>query len=372
MVGGEDLVFHTEVAALRNVLGKDNVLTYSVSNDQLSVISLALNVFFSLSTFFKIRRIIKDHKIELVHVHNFFPLISPSVFFAAKSLRVKTVQTLHNFRNWCIAGTFYREKFGACELCSRKLFSFSSIRYKCYRKSYFQSLVAEAAFTFYKLLNTDKKVDQYFVLTPFQKSKLLEIGISAEKISLKPNAATFDTPVLLERKGFVFIGRFEEGKGLQIVLETWKNLKQSAHLKIIGNGPEFDKLRTEYESDLINFLGTLERADVLNELKRAKFLIHASLYYETFGLTILESLSQSTPVIGFDIGTRPNFIKNGVNGFLCKPSIDALAETVEKALSLSNYDQMQVEAIKSAEPYQTFRVINYQVQLYQKLLGTKV
>lgn len=365
-VGGEDLVFINEVASLKRNLGESNVLTYSVYNDDIKFIKLLFSIWFSIKTFFQIMKILRKEKIELLHVHNFFPLITPSVFVAAKILNIKTVSTLHNYRLSCIAGTFYRDGFGICELCKNKVLPLYGVKFKCYRKSYLQSIFAQLAFSFYKLTFQIKNIDYFFVLTPFQKSKFLELNIPASKLILKPNSYN-SGHVSAEKSGYLFVGRFEDGKGLHLILNAWQSLPGHFKLTVVGAGPGYeDTVNTNILPNVV-FRNYLSREETLKEISKAKYLIHSSLYYETFGLTILEALSMGTPVIGFDIGTRKDFIQNGFNGFLIQQ--DDLLDTVLKTIDFKDYDLLSRNALQSSRQFEEEVVIKRQISFYESIIS---
>ena len=103
-IGGEDIVYKNELQSLQEKLGEKNVYSYEVSNDDISKIKLIFGIWFSLKYYKEIKKIVKENSIDLVHVHNFYPLLTPSVFKAAKDTGAKVVHTLHNYRLWCISG----------------------------------------------------------------------------------------------------------------------------------------------------------------------------------------------------------------------------------------------------------------------------
>ena len=369
-IGGEDIVFRQELAALQEQLGEENVFSYSVSNDHINRLTLPFTIWFSFKHYRAIYELVKKHQIDILHVHNFFPLLTPSVFFAAKKAGAKVVQTLHNFRWWCLGGILYRESTGACELCTQKTFSLPGIKYRCYRDSFFQSLIAAFTFSFYKLFHLQKNIDRFFVLSEFQKKKLLKFGVSEKRIFHKPNFLTFASGriKLEEKKDFLFIGRLEQSKGIVTLLEEWEKLGEEFILNIIGKGPLEGYVNDYVEKNSkrnVFYHGKQSTTETSKWIGRSKFLIQPSLWYETFGLTIVDALAAGTPVIGFPIGTRPEMIQNNINGFLVEPS--SLHQVIQDTRKLKNYNQLSANAIESSRKYIKERVISLQIQAYNSL-----
>lgn len=369
-IGGEDLVFNREVEALKKELGQENLFVYSVYNDNVNPMKLLLNMYFSLSTFFHIYKIIKKNKIDIIHIHNFFPLLSGSVFIAGKLAGVKVINTLHNYRWWCIGGIFFRDDIGICEECIQKGKFFSGVKYACFRNSRLQSFVAMTAFYIYKKINIFKYIDYFFVLTEFQKNKILELGVKKEKIIVKPNFnenSLVQNYQLKDKKDYIFVGRLEESKGILELLNVWEKLDETYKLNIIGDGPLKEEI-LKLNLQNINYHGKLENKKVLEEISKAKYLIQPSILYETFGLTIIEAFKCGTPVIGFDIGTRGNFITDEETGFLAKDKKD-LKIIIENSLNYSKYDGMIKKCIEKSHEYSEDRVLKEQIRIYEGILG---
>lgn len=361
-VGGEDIVFFNEVRSLRKVLGDANVFTYNVSNDELNKFKLLFSIWFSFRHYKGIYNFVKEHRIDIVHVHNFFPLLTPSVFVAAHKAGAKVVHTLHNFRLWCISGILFRAEAGICELCVKKTFPFSGIKYGCYRKSSIQSILTQLAFSFYKCMSFFKHIDAFFVLSEFQMKKVASLGLPAKKIILKPNGVNLSTSVQDQRDGFIFVGRLEESKGVKILLDIWSTLDLEYELTLIGEGELFESISKAN----IRFLGKRSHDEVQNLISQARFLIQPSLIYETFGLTVIEAMSCGTPVIGFNIGTRQDFIKDGINGYLCEPG--NLREAVMRARDSANYKELCKNAIETASQFANEVITAKQVLIYETIL----
>ncbi|MEM0333512.1 MAG: glycosyltransferase [Candidatus Aenigmatarchaeota archaeon] len=378
-IGGEDLVYIEELDVLRSKLGFDNVVFYEVSNDTLSWIDLfklSYQIWFSWNHYHKIKNLIRERDIKIVHVHNYFPILTPSIFKAAKECGCKVIHTLHNYRLWCIAGTFFRNDYGICEICTRKRFPLAGFFNKCYRNSYFHSLVAQLAFSFYRLSKQFEYIDYFFVLTNFQLQKVKYLGIEESKIKLKPNGVRYHlVDEILQSKinptskmDYIFVGRLEESKGILQLLHTWEKLNQRFILHIVGDGPLGTILREKYKNlNNIIFHGKQDRKSTLKKIFTSKYLICPSIWYETFGLVIIESMLLKTPVIGFSIGTRTEFIKHEFNGFLC--DLASLELILETSFDYPYYAEMCENCRKFGEQYFLENIIEDQIDFYKKILG---
>ena len=366
-IGGEDIVFDNELSSVRRMFGKHNVFFLDVSNDRINRFLLIFTVWHSIKYYYTVKRIVKTNNIQIVHVHNYFPLITPSVFKAAKLSGAKVVHTLHNYRMWCIAGTFYQNGHGICEKCLGKKLPLSGIINKCYRHSRVQSIVATLAFAYYRRSKAYSYVDYFFALTKFQMHKLNDIGIHRDKIIYKPNSLTSHVSSNNKRSGYIFVGRLEESKGITVLLDSWLNLDTKYKLCVVGDGYLRNYLIDKYASRNITFTGILDRDETLHRISKSKYLIQPSIWYETFGLTMLEAMSVGVPVIGFNIGTRQEFIIDGYNGFICDK--DKLIDVIKKSFSYSNYDALSNNAAMFASTYSHERISAMQEGLYRNMPG---
>lgn len=366
-VGGEDIVFQNELESLQKTLGEDSVLSYEVSNDDISKVKLLYGIWFSLKHYRNVKRIIKDNDIDIVHVHNFFPLLTPSVFKAAKQAGTTVIHTLHNYRLWCISGILYRDGHGVCELCVKKTLPSAGVLNKCYRKSSIQSLLAQLAFSFYKLIGSFKNIDYFFVLTNFQREKVKSLGVDENKIKLKPNGMEISQNVVdIPKHGYIYVGRLEESKGIYALLDAWSELSNEYVLTIVGDGDITTELKAKYNAENIIFKGKCSRQDTLSSISKSKYLIQPSLLYESFGLTIIEAMSYGVPVIGFDVGTRKDFIENQENGFLVTDN--NLQDIIKKSYNYYDYDKLSINAMKTARLYENDYITAKQIEIYRDIL----
>lgn len=384
--GGEDQALAREKAILKQWLGEENVLEYVVSVNDFSKWQLLSSIFYSRKQYRKVYDLIKQHQIDIVHVHNYFPVLTASVFKAAKAAGAKLVHTVHNYRWWCIAGNFYRPAVGICTLCVDEKNFWNGIKHRCYRQSFLQSLLAKMAFAYYKRIGVFQWIDQFWVLTQFQYQQLIKMGVPVSKLQLKPNmldgatlgaAAEFPAskPTAIQalpnapRSGFLYIGRLDAEKGIEHVLAEWVKLPQNYQLTVIGSGKLDETLKRQYNQPNIIFTGSLPFDQVNQYLKTAQYTLQPSLWYETMGLTIIESMQHGTPVIGFNIGTRPELIEHGKTGFICAPN--ELIRTIQLAANYpaDAYDAMVLNARTYAQNFAPDLIMAQQLHLYENLLS---
>ena len=336
---GDDVVFKKEAELLKK--HGHRVVCFNISNDEfddsgiLKKIFLGLQIPWSVVFYRQIKRILKKEKPDIVHIHNFFPLLSPSMYQVINSEGIPIIQTLHDFRFLCPMAFFMRNG-RICEEC-REFGPGRSIRYGCFKNSRIQTIPVALMLKLHHWLNTfKKKIDACICLTESQKNIFLDAGFDENKIFIKPNfiVDTFQTvssEKYVKDDYVVFIGRLGEEKGVETLIHAWKDLKD-VPLKIVGDGPDADKFKALAQKMKINnidFLGYRPYDECMKILNAAKFLVMPSICYETFGLTIVEAFSHCKPVIASDLGAMADIVKNGETGLLFKPKdADDLAEKV--------------------------------------------
>lgn len=380
--GGEDIVLNAEYELL--IKNGHDVGQFTVSNDNITISDLASAVNTAMSSIWsrkyykEVEEKIQKFKPDIVHVHNTFPLLSPSIYWCIKKHEIPIVQTLHNYRLTCANALLMRDQ-RPCEDCIKQ-FSLKGIKHKCYRDSYGATGTVVAINTLHRFIKTYKnKIDAYIALTGFAKSVMLRAGLPSEKIYIKPNFI-LDTPELgttLERNNtIVFVGRLSEEKGVSLLLEAWQDLSFNSEyqLKIIGDGPEKNILLKKYHGiKNVEWLGWLEKESIFEELKKSKFLVMPSRSYETFGLVLIEAFLNSTPVIATNHAGMPEIVIDGESGFLFNPNdVISLREVLSKAMNLdqNEWHKMSLKAFNSYENKYTAEK-NYEllIEIYNEILA---
>jgi glycosyltransferase involved in cell wall biosynthesis len=363
--GGEDESREAEETLLRqmghqvDVYEEDNKTIASLTKSQALVRTI-----WSQPSYHKIRGQLNQAQYDVVHVQNFFPLISPAAHYAAQSAGVPVVQTLRNYRLLCPNALFFRDN-QVCEDCLGKTIPYPSIVHKCYRESLPASAGVTAMLTTHRLLKTwTRKVNLYIALTNFARDKYIQGGLPAEKIVVKPNFVTPDPGVGQGQGGYaLYVGRLSVEKGLDTLLAAWKQLNGKLPLKVVGDGPLADEVKIAAQSlKDVEWLGLKSMTEVHALMGDATVLIFPSKWYETFGRVAVEAFAKGTPVIGANIGAIQGLIDSGRTGLHFQPG-NAEDLALKVAWLINHADtlkQMRKEARSEFENKYTAQ-INYKL-----------
>jgi len=317
-LGGEDLTVKAEIQLMQQH-GHTTDL-FQVDNTRISGIaekaSAALGTVCSLTSRRALSARIQSFKPDLAHVHNFFPLLSPSVFHACQEVDVPVVNTLHNFRLICPNALLLREG-RICEDCVGRAIAWPAVLHGCYRNSRVGSAVVAAMLATHKFLRTwHSAVDAYIARSNFSRDKLIEGGLPSEKISTIPSFAP-DPGEPADSNGLFafFAGRLSPEKGIATLLSAWDRIRSSSLcLKLAGDGPLKDEVLRRADGKRVQYLGLLSRDKVQELMCQASVLIFPSICYENFPLSIVEAFASGLPVIASGMGAAAEIIDDGRTG----------------------------------------------------------
>lgn len=367
--GGEDLVFEEEADLLES--RGHRVTRYRASNDRVPELGrarLAKETFWSSGAYRELRDIIRGARPDVMHLHNTFPLISPSAYYAASSEGVPVVQTLHNYRLLCPNGLFFRDG-GPCEDCLGKAFPWPGVLHACYRESRPTTGLVAAMLSAHRALGTySSKVDAYIALTEFARGKFTQGGLPSEKLYVKPNFVHPDPGPGDGDGGYVlFVGRLSPEKGVQTLLSAWRRLgKRAAPLKIVGDGPLAEVVaRAAAANPRVEWIGQKTPSEVSGLMRGALALVFPSEWYETFGRVAAESFAAGTPVIAADHGAVAELVDHGRTGLRFRPGdvADLAAQVVRLLDDGEERARMRLAARAEYEAHYTAE------ENYRRLIG---
>ena len=339
--GGEDVVFESEKRLLERA--GHQVVTFEGSNSEvtdgsrLDHIAIASRMVWSWESRRKFASVLDKTPPEIVHIHNTFMVISPSIYSVCSERKIPVIQTLHNFRLLCPAGTFFRDGH-VCNDCVQQTL-LQSIRYGCYRHSRAATAAVAVMLAFHRVLDTWRThVSRFIALTQFAKEKFVEAGFPGDKFVVKPN---FADPDPKERTGSgecaVYVGRLTIDKGLHVLLNAWNLLPRQYPLHIVGDGPERAALEAKARGlglSSVTFRGWLSRAEAIETVKRARFSVVPSVWYEGFPMCVVEAFACGTPVLCSRLGGLKEIVRDCATGLHFNPGDERdLAAKVEWAWS---------------------------------------
>lgn len=328
--GGEDSMFELEATALSD--DGHEVATYHVNNASVlgsgniaAKITTAWNAPHSKASQQAITKFLEQERPDISHVHNWFPLLSPSIYTAHQAANVGVVQTLHNYRLGCAAGTFRRNGKDCTDCITGS--NCNAVKNRCYNNS----LVGSIAWKRIMDRNWNngtftKGVDHYICPSREIYERHQQLGLPTARMSILPNAcpdarALHFSPQHQGKLQVCFVGRLVPEKGTYLLIEAWLKLdtrtRANCQLNIIGEGPESRRLRAMAQEDAsIVFHGVLTHRETLKTLCTSDLLICPSLWAEPFGLTVIEAMSAGIPVIASDIGGPAELVLPNQTGLL--------------------------------------------------------
>ncbi len=339
--GGEDESTRLEVALLRSVGHSVTLLeahNEGLFGSPLSTLSAGVKSVWSVEWFRRVGAELRTHAYDILHVQNFFPQISPSVYFAAASCRVPVVQAVRNYRLVCPSANLFRDGH-VCTLCVSRKVKIGAVVHGCYRSSRVASSSVATMLATHQLAGTwSGRVSMYSAVSNFTRSKLIEGGIPAERIFVKPNFVDHHPlPKSRSRRHFLFVGRLTAEKGIRMLVDAYSRRPRTYPLKIVGEGD----LRGP-DGDGVEWLGWQSRDQVTKLMEEAVCCVVPGTWPEPFGRVAIESFACGTPVVATESGGLADIVDHGFNGFhFPVGDADALAD----CLSLLERDGDLVETL---------------------------
>ena len=370
---GDDQVYKNETKLLED--HGNIVLKLFISNDDfdkasgLKKIKLAFGMVWSFKFYRMVRDIIIREKPDIVHVHTFSPLLSPSVLYAAHRRGVPVVATLHDTRFVCPCATSLRGNV-ICNKCNDGHY-FRMCKYRCYKDSRIQSLIMAFIYKYHRLRKSFyNQIDLYICLNDIQIKLLTACGYDKNKIVKKYNfmedVELNEVQVKdngLPEKFVVFYGRIGEEKGIRVLMEVWDKLNDIP-LIVMGTGPldeEFKEWASSKEN--VYFLGYTKHGECLRIVKSCQFVVFPSIWYEGCSMVMIETQCLGKAILATDVGFSSEAITEGYDGTkvrlgdyeafrnkvrylwndsdLCeKMGNNARKSYIEKYMAGSNYEQL--------------------------------
>lgn len=301
-------------------------------------------IFWSFKASRLVKKLIKQEQPELVHLHNIYHQLSPSILPAIKKFHLPIVMTVHDFK--LIVPEYTLRADGQKPL---------------HKGSWVIQKILNAEFRFHRLLKVyQKNIDLFIAPSQFVKNQLVQAGFAEMKIQVIPHFLPAEFFPKLNNSSvqagtYLFAyGRLDESKGFSDLLYALKELPiRGIKLKIAGNGPEEKNLRELAQklnlSNQVEFLGYQTKLEIIKLIKHSSLVINPSRVHETFGLTVLEAMAMGKAVITAKTGALPELIEDGQNGLIYETGdIGELREQLIKLLSNAEYKSKLAKAARAS------------------------
>jgi glycosyltransferase involved in cell wall biosynthesis len=319
-------------------------------------------------------KLLDDFKPDIIHCHNIYHQLSPSILPEARKRKIPVVMHLWDYKLVCPNYKLFTHN-EPCTRCLGGKYG-NCLKYRCFN-SFSKSLVATLEmFIHHKLLNIYKaNIDRYIAPCQFMKNICTQAKFPENKIDLVYNFYTpeFDREAPQEQceDYLLYFGRLAKEKGVETLIRAAKIGKET--IKIVGDGPELANLETIVKElkieDKVKFLGWKHGEDLTNIINHAKAVIIPSVWYENNPFVLSESLIKGKIVIGSAIGGISEIIKDGDNGFIFKPGSPVDLASVIAKLSLTDLNLMSKRARASAQPYAFLKQYENLLKIYNSLIS---
>ena len=369
---GENQVVDSEISLLQGA----GVEVIQMIEDSDSIVSgglivmgnAALGPLYSPKGVRRFKALLREEHPDLIHLHNVFPLISPAVIRAAKAVGVLIVQTIHNYRHTCVNGLHFRDGH-LCDDCIGHRVAYPAVLHGCYRGSRPQSVAMALGQAAHR--GTWGMVDKLIALTPLMARRLLAAGFEEKRITVRPSWTADPGEPATPGVDFLYLGRLEEAKGINLLLEAWRLRKAggSRRLRIAGTGPSEEHIRSmALLEDDVHYLGHLDRSEVAAAMQHCGVVAIPSLWYEGLPLTFVEALAQGRPVI-VNHGTSTASMVTDELAWSVRPTVDSWRETID----MITQDDIEARGMAARKLYSEIcsppAALKSLLQIYEDVLG---
>src|SRR5262245_6069234 len=329
---GENAIVDLEISQLREA--GVQVVPFLRASDEISALPLARKALLPTSPVYAgpaqraLRAVLRSERPDVLHLHNPYPLLSPWVVRTAHAHGVPVVQTVHNYRQVCANGIFFRDGH-ICTDCVGRRVGVPAIVHACHRGSRAQSAVRPTTRGVHR--STWHSVERYIALTDAIADHLRRYGIADDHITVKPNGLPDPGPPTPLGDGFLYFGRLSEEKGIGLLLDAWRRHDEGTlgQLRLAGDGPLRGLVEAAAQRSDVEYLGSLDRPGVLSALSAASVVVVPSVWHDVLPNVVVEALAAGRPVLGSALGGIPYLV--GQAGWLVPANVEAFAAALPRA-----------------------------------------
>lgn len=274
---------------------------------------------------------------DVVHVHNIYTQLSPSVLAAAKEREIPVVMTVHDY---ALISANYSLWDGDHAMNMKRLGVLATARTKYIKGSFLATLMLESILKMHHALHWyDGAITHYTTYSNYVRDVMVNAGFAKEKISVlhafaEPLMGKEIVRVKTHEPFVLFAGRLETYKGVHVLIEAAKHLPKDTKIIIAGVGPDETRLKALAGHDpRIAFLGFVPGDELWRLMGEASAVVVPSVWPEVYGLVALEAMCQGTPIIVAKSGGLPEIVGESDGGIVVPPSDPkALARAIQRVL----------------------------------------
>ncbi len=300
--------------------GRDATYFDEIKKTPKNIWQMLSRSFYSKEVEKAIKREIREMEPDLVYIIHFVNKLSPSVITGAKKMGIPVVLRLSDYFMLCPRFDFLCE-CKICEDCLTKGYV-SCIKKRCVKGSLFASLVRVLSMKYHRMTRVYDKVDAFITPSEYLKKKLVQNRYNETKIRYIPTFTKVKAEVEELKIGSygLYFGRITEEKGVETVVKAYEKLPEY-QVKLMGDdtteeAKRLKKYIIEHQISNIEFLGFKSGEKLEEVIRRARFTLIPSIWYDNLPNTALEAFQHSKPVIASNIGSLPELVEDGVNGYL--------------------------------------------------------
>jgi glycosyltransferase involved in cell wall biosynthesis len=277
-----------------------------------SRVETGLSLIHSREAVKRIERLVAQERPDIVHCHNIYHQLTPSILLAAKRVGAKTIMTLHDYKVVCPIYTRVRDGH-ACGSCERGEF-FNVIRHRCSEGSLGRSALLFAEATFQRLTGSYESVDCVIVPSEFMGRVVTRWRFPSDRVRVIHNGVNLDEFKANQAKqGYaLYFGRLSKEKGLL----TLAAAQAGTGMRVIvaGTGPMEQTLRQDFPG--LELVGHRTGPALRELVEGASCVILASEWEENCPMSILEAMAAGKAVIASRMGGIPELVEDGITGIL--------------------------------------------------------
>jgi glycosyltransferase involved in cell wall biosynthesis len=284
---------------------------------QIAKMRNAISLIHSREAVAKLASLIEETRPDLMHCHNIYHQMTPSIVGVAKSRGIPVVLTLHDSKPVCPVHT--RMRGGQlCSLCLSGDFH-NVLTYRCAGGSMTQSAALYLEAVVQRWLGSYEKVDRFLAPSRFMQETVLP-RFSPDRVQLLYNGVDVTSiSASKQDRGYVlYSGRLSQGKGPETLLRAHEAAECKWPLVIAGTGPLGDALKSQFTRN-VRFAGQLVGETMSTTIAEASVVVVPSDWCENCPMSVLEAMAYGKPVVATRIGGIPELVDDRVTGLLFEP-----------------------------------------------------